>query len=83
MILSTIGQVRLAKINHAYDLIGMFKMVIARFDRIDHFICFCKILHVLVLSCSQDDTRCILSCNILPSQSKYGKILQDLSKNFY
>ena len=25
-------------------------MVLARFDRFDHFICFCKILHILVLS---------------------------------
>ena len=48
-------------------------MVLATFDRVDHFICFCKILHTLVISCSQDDARCILSCNILPSQNKLGK----------
>ena len=46
-------------------------------------LCFFKSLHIIVISCSQDGTRCILSCNILSSRSKHCKILQDLSKNFY
>ena len=57
-------------------------MLLARFDWADQFICFCKILHILVISCSHDDARCILSCNILLSQSKHGNICKIFPRIF-